>query len=82
MDRFRPFACYQEAVYEDRYHGPGFLKDISAGQGISLSKKRWAAGVVYFPAPNIVFKLEYDWNKETGTGRKDNVLVIQAALNF
>jgi hypothetical protein len=82
MNRFRPFVCYQEAVYEDRYHGPGFLKDISAGQGISLSKKRWAAGVVYFPTPNVVFKLEYDWNKETGAGRKDNVLVIQAALNF
>jgi len=79
---FRPFVSYQEAVYQDEYHGPGFIMSISAGQGIRLDRTRWAAGAVYYPSPNVILKLEYDWNMEAGIKRKDNVLTVQAAVSF
>jgi len=82
IDRFRAFASFQKANYQDPFHGNGFLPGLAPGQGIFLNKKRWAVGLLYFPLANILFKLEYDWNTDHETGARYHALWIQAALHF
>ena len=82
IDRFRPYASYQEVDYRDDYHGPGFILDVSSGSGIIVDRSRWAAGLVYNLTETFLIKLEYDWNREKDFEISNDMWVLQAALNF
>lgn len=82
MDRFWPVASYQWVKYRDVFHGPGFIGPDIPGEGISTEKTRWTLGIVYFPAPSFLCKLEYSNNQEKGIEQKENVLTVQMALSF
>ena len=45
-------------------------------------KNRWALGVAWILQPGILFKVEYDWNREPGQEVKDDLLSVQAAISF
>ena len=78
----KPYASFQSLDIDDSYHGPGFVPGTNPGSGISADRSRWAAGIVFIPRPDILLKLEYDWNRE-GEGRiRDDLLSIQAAARF
>jgi hypothetical protein len=81
VDNLQPFVSLQTLSYQDPFHGPGFVPD-QGGEGIALDKTRWAAGLIYFPAPGILFKFEYDWNKDNNSEIQDNVYVFQVAVSF
>lgn len=76
----RPVGSYQKLTYHDPYHGEGFTD--SGGLGIDEEKSRWTIGLIYFASPNVLFKVEYELNRETEGEIKNNVLFIQMALHF
>lgn len=78
----RPVAAYQKHRYEDPYHGPGFSEEGGAGEGIAFRRTRWSLGLVYLLSPDVMFKLEYDFNREKPVERKDNLLAVQVAARF
>jgi len=77
----RPVGSYQRLTYQDAYHGQGFRQDFG-GEGIDEDKTRWTLGVVYFATANVVFKIEYEWNREKETEIKNNLFLFQMSLNF
>ncbi len=81
MGQLRPVGSYQRLIYRDAYHGQGFRPNFG-GEGINEDKTRWTFGVVYFATANIVFKIEYEWNREKETEIKNNLFLFQLALNF
>ena len=76
----RPVGSYQKLTYRDPYHGEGFTD--SGGLGIDEEKSRWTIGLVYFASPNVLFKVEYELNREIEGEIKNNVLFFQMALHF
>lgn len=82
MGSFFPVFSYQKLNYTDEFHGEGFTGPLGVGKGIAIDRKRWTVGCVYFPSQNILFKLEYDWNRDTANEKKDNVFSMQAAVSF
>jgi len=77
MGQLRPFVSYQTLVYKDPYHGEdpvliGITQDIS----------RWAAGVALSPAPNFMFKVEYDFNEEAVVNLDNDTLLAQVSFLF
>lgn len=82
LGNFWPVVSYQDSLYEDPFHGLGFLKPDYVGRGISRESSRWALGLMYFATQNLLFKIEYDFNREREPALKDNVFLAQAALNF
>lgn len=77
-----PFLSYQKSNYEDSFHGLGFLRPSYAGMGIFREGSRWAAGVVVFLTPEILFKAEYDFNRKPDIDLKDDVFAAQVAVHF
>ncbi len=82
ISEFSPLVSYQEMKSDDLYHGPGFLAGVSPGSGVSSELKRWAVGLTYRPSPNIMIKIEYDFNRERDLNLKNDVLLGQVALQF
>jgi len=79
---FSPVVSYQKVKQDDPFHGPGWALPDRPGAGLSLTQTRWAVGLVYLPVPNIHFKAEYDFNREAGPVLKDDLLSVQATVNF
>jgi hypothetical protein len=76
----RPVGSYQKLSYRDPFHGEGFAG--SEGLGIDEEKIRWTIGLVYYASSNVVFKVEYDLNREREQEINNNILLVQMALNF
>lgn len=70
------------SVYEDSFHGLGFLRPSYAERGIFREGSRWAAGVVVFLTPEILFKAEYDFNRKPDLDLKDDIFAAQVAVQF
>jgi hypothetical protein len=79
---FSPFASYQTLSYQDPYHGPGFERVGVPGEGISSQGSRWALGLVFSASSAVLFKVEYDFNREKGPALRNDVLSAQIALQF
>jgi len=77
-----PLVSYQHFDYEDPFHGEGFLSPLFPGLGISEDKERWALGLVYNVSQTAFFKLEYQFNREKGIEKKNDMLLVQAAVSF
>lgn len=77
-----PVASYSKSKTSDPFHGLGWTAAGGAGDGILANHDRWAIGANYALHANILLKLEYDIQKDTILGRKDNVLRVQAAIHF
>jgi len=77
-----PVASYSKSKTSDPFHGLGWTGVDVAGAGILANHDRWAIGATYALHTNILLKLEYDIQKDTIVGRKDNVLRVQAAVHF
>jgi hypothetical protein len=82
MDNLRPVVSYQKMRYEDRFHGLGFISPDNPGAGIQEERSRWTVGFGYFLSPRILFKFEYDFNREKGDKIKDDSYSLQLALSF
>jgi len=81
LGQITPLVSYQTLVYKDPYHGEDPL-DPSFVAGIAKDISRWAVGVVYSPAPNFMFKLEYDFNREASVELDNDVFLAQVSLLF
>ncbi|MFQ6082980.1 MAG: porin [Candidatus Aminicenantia bacterium] len=79
---FCPVVSYQTLKYKDPFHGPGFISPDYRGSGINENKTRWTVGINFYPANNIVFKVEYQFNQEPDFELNNNSLWIQAAVAF
>jgi hypothetical protein len=77
-----PVASYQRYEYEDPFHGDSHLIPLFPGHGVSEDRERWALGVVYNLSQTAFFKLEYQFNKEKGDDKKNDMLLLQVALSF
>ncbi len=80
--QFTPLVAYAKSKTSDPFHGLGWTAGGAAGAGILANHDRWALGASYALYANILLKLEYDIQKDTLLGRKDNVLRVQAAVHF
>jgi hypothetical protein len=80
--QFTPVVAYAKSKTSDPFHGLGWTGVDAAGAGILADHDRWAIGATYTLHTNILLKLEYDIQKDTVLGRKDNVLRVQAAVHF
>jgi hypothetical protein len=72
----------QELKYRDPFHGAGFQAPDVAGLGIDENKNRWALELLYAPFPYLIFKAEYDFNREAGPARRDDLITAQIAFKF
>lgn len=77
-----PVVSYQHYEYEDPFHGVGFLSPVLPGLGISEDRERWALGLVYNLSQMAFFKLEYQFNREKGVEKKNDMLLLQVAVGF
>lgn len=82
IDNLRPVVSYQNLEYKDPFHGPNFIKPFYSGLGISEDKNRWSFGFVYFPSQTLLFKFEYDYNRERLVELENNTILAQVALSF
>jgi hypothetical protein len=77
-----PVASYQRYEYKDPFHGEGYYSPWLPGFGIDEDRERWALGLVYNLSQTAFFKVEYQFNKETGLAKKDDMLLVQVAVSF
>lgn len=77
-----PVVSYQRFDYEDPIHGEGYLSPLFPGLGISEDRERWALGLVYNISQAAFFKLEYQFNREEGVEKKNDLLLVQVAVSF
>jgi len=82
IDNFRPVVSYQYLEYTDPFHGPEFILPSYPGGGILKEKSRWSFGLVHFLTPTLLFKLEYDYNREKNLQLKNNTISAQVGLSF
>lgn len=82
MENLRPVVSYQRLDYSDSYHGSGFQAPDRAGEGLSRERNRWTLGLVIPIGSGTLIKLEYDFNRDAGGEKADNLFIIQAALYF
>lgn len=82
MHNLRPVVSFQKIKYEDRFHGLGFTSPDNPGAGIQEERSRWTVGFGYFLSQGILFKFEYDFNREKEAEIKDNSFSLQLALSF
>jgi len=80
--KYFPFGSYQTFEHEDEFHGPGFGPAGLPGSGISSKGSRWAIGLSYLVSSGLIFKVEYDFNREEGTALKNDCFLAQVALQF
>ena len=79
---FQPVGSYQCLKHEDPFHGTGFTDSLTPGVGILLEKTRWTVGLVFSPIPNLLIKIEYDFDQDKILGIKNNTFLVQTALGF
>lgn len=79
---FSPLVSYQKLSLDDSYHGSGFEAGVRPGSGVSGRLSRWACGIVYTPAAGLLFKIEYDFNRETDGSLQNDVFLGQVAIRF
>lgn len=77
-----PVASYQHYEHKDPFHGEGFYSPVLPGFGIDEDRERWALGLVYNLSQTAFFKFEYQFNKEKGVEKKDDMLFVQIAVSF
>jgi hypothetical protein len=77
-----PVASYQYYDFEDPFHGDGSINPLLSGLGISEDRERWALGAVYNLSQTAFFKLEYQFNREKGFDKKNDMLLVQIAVSF
>jgi hypothetical protein len=53
-----------------------------AAEEAADQKSRWTVGLVWLLRPGILFKAEYDWNREPGHEIKDDLFSLQMAVSF
>lgn len=75
-------ASYQTVAYDDPYHEWEPLDSTLVGGGIAIDVQRWTVGLVYTPAPNFLFKVEYDFNREKTDELDNDVFLAQVSLLF
>lgn len=80
IDNIRPVGSYQKLRYRDSFHGEGFTG--FGAEGIDEVRDRWTVGLVYFTSPHVLFKVEYEWNREEELEIKNNLFLFQVALHF
>lgn len=81
LREFTPLVSYQTLKYIDPYHGEDYLDPLLA-VGIAKDVSRWAVGLVFSPAPNFLFKVEYDFNREAGVKLDNNTFLAEVSLLF
>jgi hypothetical protein len=81
LGEFTPLVSYQTLKYFDPYHGEDYLDPLLA-VGIDRDVSRWAVGLVYLPAPNFMFKAEYDFNREAAVQLANDTFLAQVAFLF
>ncbi|HCS48564.1 MAG TPA: hypothetical protein DIW61_10030 [Candidatus Aminicenantes bacterium] len=81
LGEFSPLVSYQTLVYNDPFHGED-PQDPLALVGIAKDISRWAVGLVFSPAPNFMFKVEYDFNKEAAVKLDNDIFLAQVSLLF
>jgi hypothetical protein len=79
---FWPVVSYQNYNYKDPFHGESFYSHVLPGFGIDEDRERWALGAVYILSQTAFFKLEYQFNKEKGVEKKNDMLLVQVAVSF
>jgi len=79
---FSPVVSYQKAKQDDPFHGLGWSSPLEPGAGLADTRTRWALGLIYLPVSNIHLKAEYDFNREIGPALKDDLISVQATVNF
>ena len=77
-----PVASYQHYEHKDPFHGEGFYSPVLPGFGIDEDRERWALGLVYNLSQTAFFKFEYQFNKEKGVAKKNDMLLVQVAVSF
>ncbi|MGD8537762.1 MAG: hypothetical protein PVI66_03495 [Candidatus Aminicenantes bacterium] len=77
-----PVASYQHYEFRDTFHGEGFYNLVLPGFGIDEERERWTLGLVYVLSQSAFFKLEYQFNRETGIAKKNDMLLLQVAVSF
>ncbi len=77
-----PVVSYQRYEYKDPFHGEGFFSLLLPGLGISEDRERWTLGLVYILSQTAFFKLEYQFNRESGITKKDDMILLQIAVSF
>ena len=82
IGNFTVLGTYQTLTYDDPYHEMSPLDPLLANGGIALDIRRWTVGVVFSPAPNFMFKAEYDFNREKEIDLDNDVLLVQVSLLF
>lgn len=82
IDNLRPVGSYQRLKYEDLFHGEDFVSFEFGGKGIVDERSRWTIGMVYFASKNVIFKVEYEFNREREIELKNDLFLFQVALNF
>lgn len=82
ISRFMALASYQTLQYDDPYHGWDPLDPLLMPVGIAKDRRRWAVGFAYLPAAMLMFKVEYDFNKENPDELDDDVLLAQVSFLF
>ena len=80
--KWHPFACYQKSQYEDPFHGFGGGASSGAPPGIFKDRTRWALGVDLLLSSTLLFKAEYDINRDKNQSLKNNLFSAQIALSF
>jgi len=80
--RLKPVISFQKMKYQDPFHGQGYISGSAPGKGISTDIDRWTWGLVYAPVENVLFKVEYDINREKDGKKKNNLFAAQVALHF
>ncbi len=58
------------------------VKNAPTASEVPVRKNRWALGVSWILQPGILFKVEYDWNREPGLEVKDDLFSVQMAVSF
>lgn len=79
---FKPVLSYQKITCSDPFHGNGFIAGGFPGEGIDISKERWAVGAVWAVERALFLKFEYNWNDDLKTDFKDNRFSFQIAVLF
>ncbi|HDT11824.1 MAG TPA: hypothetical protein ENN58_03705 [bacterium] len=82
MESLNPVISYQSLIYKDPFHGRGYTGGNYPGEGIQDNRTRWTVGVMLNVQNNLLFKVQYDFNKEKENELKNNQFFIQAALVF
>lgn len=82
IEALQPVLSYQRFKYEDIFHGQDYVSLEHGGEGISEEKSRWTLGIIYFASTNVLFKAEYEFNKEKKIELRNNLLLLQMALSF